>query len=495
MKTKNLKMLLVLIVMLLAHSTNLLAQKGNGNITVQERKVDNFTSIELTGNQKIILLQGDVQSIKVETDENLQEKVQFHVNSGKLDLDLKGIGEVTKLNITITCKDIYSISTNGISDVRTENVIKSDKLYISASGASNMDINLNVKELETNISGAANVVLTGKATINNVAVSGAGNLKATDLETEKTYAKVSGVGKAKVNATAEIKGGISGSGEISYKSKPPVFEVNEMTVDSDQGSARASDTTKFNFGNKKMIIIDEDGNKADAKEDKEDSRFDGNMFRRKNKNKTKIYWAGINLGVNGYLSNDYSFSIPTDYRMDLNYGKSWFVDINFAEFSVPIVKKYMHLVTGMGFEFTNYRFDQKVKPISNNPDNVFMMQSDTSSNLIKTKLSTTFFQIPLLFQFDTRKIRKNNTFHLTMGVIGGVRVESHSKQAYKYEKTKDISKSTEKFDLSPFSAAATVRIGYGPVNIFATYTFTRMFKSNYSPEVYPFTIGFTLLNF
>jgi hypothetical protein len=492
MKTLDFRRLIILTLLVFISSINIFAQKGNGNIISQDRKVDDFKSIELSGDQKIILTQGAVQGIKVETDENLQEKVQFIVKNGTLQIDNRGAGDATKLVIYITCKDISEITATGVAEIKADNEIKSDKLNISASGASNIDMHINVKELETNISGAANMKLSGKANTNNASVSGAGNLKATELETEKTIVKVSGVGKAKIHATAEIKGGVTGAGEIAYKSKPPVYEVNEMTVDGDDNDMRPGDTTRFNFGNKKMIIIDEDGHKKHSVEDKEDSHFNGNFFKRKNK--TKIYWAGVNIGVNGYLNNEYGLNIRDEFRMDLNYGKSWFVDINFLEFSVPIVKKYMHLVTGMGFEFTNYRFDLKVKPIPNHTE-FFLMQPDTSSSLVKTKLAATYFQIPLLLQFDTKKIRKNNTFHLSLGVIGGVRVESHSKQVYSYGKTKDKDKSFDKFDLAPFTAAATVRLGYGPVNLFATYNFTRMFKSNYSPELYPFTIGITLLNF
>lgn len=492
MKTLKLNRLILLAIMIFVSSANIFAQKGNGKIITQERNISDFKSIELSGDQKIILSQGEVQNIKVETDENLQDKIQFVVNDGVLKIENKGAGDPTKLIIYVTCKEISEISATGVSDVKADNEIKSDKLNISASGASTIEMHLNVKELETNISGAASMKLYGKANINNASVSGAGNLKASELETEKTIAKVSGVGKAKINATAEVKGGVTGAGEISCKNKPPVYEVNEMTVERDENDMRPGDTTKFNFGNKKMIIIDEDGHKKDEVEDKEDSHFNGNFFKRKNK--TKIYWAGVNIGVNGYLNNEYGLNIRDEFRMDLNYGKSWFVDINFLEFSVPIVKKYMHLVTGMGFEFTNYRFDLKVKPIPGHTE-FFLMQPDTSSSLVKTKLSSTYFQIPLLLQFDTKKIAKNNTFHLSLGVIGGVRVETHSKQVYKYGKTIDKDKSFDKFDMAPFTAAATVRIGYGPVNLFATYNFTRMFKSNYSPELYPFTIGITLLNF
>ena len=39
---------------------------------------------------------------------------------------------------------------------------------------------------------------------------------------------------------------------------------------------------------------------------------------------------------------------------------------------------------------------------------------------------------------------------------------------------------------------ATARIGWGWVNVFATYSLTTLFKTDRGPELYPFSVGLTI---
>ena len=43
--------------------------------------------------------------------------------------------------------------------------------------------------------------------------------------------------------------------------------------------------------------------------------------------------------------------------MNLNTGKSWNHNLNFLEYGFGLGTSYVGLVTGMGFEFSNYVFD------------------------------------------------------------------------------------------------------------------------------------------
>ena len=60
-----------------------------------------------------------------------------------------------------------------------------------------------------------------------------------------------------------------------------------------------------------------------------------------------------------------------------------------------------------------------------------------------------------------------------------------------YSKAKDF----DDFHMQPFKFDATVRIGWGFVNLYATYSINQMFKKDKGPEVYPWTIGITFVNF
>ena len=104
-----------------------------------------------------------------------------------------------------------------------------------------------------------------------------------------------------------------------------------------------------------------------------------------------------------------------------------------------------------------------------------------------------------------------NSFHITLGAIAGVRIGSYTKQVYnnKEETYFLVDNSGNKvatfemdhytvldrgaYHLNPFKIDAAFRIGWSHLNLFGTYSVTRMFQKNQGPELYPFTVGITLL--
>ena len=59
--------------------------------------------------------------------------------------------------------------------------------------------------------------------------------------------------------------------------------------------------------------------------------------------------------------------------------------------------------------------------------------------------------------------------------------------------SRNIVKNHNSFYLQPFKFDATVRFGYGIINLFATYSLNTMFQSGRGPELYPVTAGITLV--
>jgi hypothetical protein len=307
---------------------------------------------------------------------------------------------------------------------------------------------------------------------------------------------MTGASNAKVEAKDKLSGSLSGISDLKYKNQPAVVDLDKS------GNA----TNKIDsIIEKKEIIINEDNdesnnNDADSNEGEEHrdnhrnhEKGHGNFLMGKS-NHTYIHWVGISTGINGYLDADNNFSTPAGYEfMQPDYGKSWFVDLNFLQYGLPIVKNYWHLVTGMGFQINNYVIekDHILKPNTNYLD----YSVDTTVSYKKNKLSDVYFQIPLLFQFDTPKVKKNNTFHLLFGVVGGIKVGAWTKQKYDNNDSKNFRTTRDDFNLAPFRWSAMVKLGYGPVNVFASYQLNQMFKPDHGPQLYPFTVGITLLGF
>lgn len=266
----------------------------------------------------------------------------------------------------------------------------------------------------------------------------------------------------------------SAAGGSSTLSPDSVLPADTITPPADK------DTTIVRIGKKDVKVIDHDGGTEilwgkDKHKDKPD-HFNG-------------HWEGIEFGFNAFDKPDYSMYNGADKDfMSLNQGKSLEFNSNFYELNIGLCKNYVGLVSGMGLSFNNYRFEnpytlQKgqyiTEPVRLNPD-----------NLSKTKLAITYLNVPVLLEFQIPVNQKEGRLFINAGLIGGVKIGSHTK--VKHGDTKDKDRSG--FNLNSFKYAATARIGYKDICLFANYSLTPLFESGKGPELTPFTIGISFLD-
>jgi len=263
------------------------------------------------------------------------------------------------------------------------------------------------------------------------------------------------------------------------------------------------DSVKVIVGNR-VLHVDEDGNVR---------------FSRYKKHKFNGHWAGFGLGINGYVNPDFNMSFPKEYEyLDLRMSKSVSVHINFFEQNVALAKNQKWgMVTGLGLSWNNYRFS---RPTRLNPDSSYLIgYIDEGISIRKSKLTAFYFNIPLVFEFQTNSRHKKNSFHMGLGMIANVRLSSHTKKYYNelnkefeitqfdpstdnyetryYATSPNYSKAKtfNDFHLQPFKFDATVRIGWGFINLFANFSVNQMFKKDKGPELYPWEAGITLVSF
>lgn len=538
---KTLKLTLTGMMLLTLLFTSVKAQtKGNGGVTTQEREVPVFDAIKVGCAINLYVSQGDKQMVKVVTDENLQDRIITKVTNGTLSLSCDKIKDATKMNVYVTAVNLSKIDASGASKVTGETLLKSDAfgLYTSGaaktnlnietgtfnnetSGAASNTISLAAKTVNTEVSGAGFLSLKGSAETHKTQVSGAGSLKALEFVTDNTDANVSGAGNAKIMARKQLKADLSGAGNLTYFDKDNIKKIGKsgqyqitfdgmenvksvviedenedvdpnetgkeswnLSDDNDSVTVIVNDkrvvvvtgdTVKVNLGQRDYVISD-DGVKI-SKHDKK-PKFDG-------------HWAGFELGVNGFLNKDMAIDYPAGYSfMDLNYAKSIAVNINFFEQNINLIGQKLGLVTGMGISWNNYRFDKNVVLTHEGEFDGFN-DLDPTRNYEKSKLVVSYLRVPLMLEYQTNGKMKANSFHVSGGVVGAVRIGSHSKIIYNGNKSKDRSD----FYINPFKVDAIAKIGWGIINLYGTYSLTEMFRQNKGPVAYPFEIGITLASF
>jgi len=236
------------------------------------------------------------------------------------------------------------------------------------------------------------------------------------------------------------------------------------------------------------------------KNDFTDGDWDWSKWHRHNRDHFHGHWAGFELGLNNYVDKNNNFDLPVYANgqkasfMDLNPTHSWAFALNFLEYNIPLIKKYVGLTTGMGLEWNGYYFKNNVKLTERN-DSIVGIDPGNGISYAKNKLRTTYLNIPLIFEIQIPTGENHRMFYIAAGVVGGVRLWSsmrylYSKDGYSYDEVADGD-----YQLNTFRYGFTARIGYGALKLFANYEVTPLFKTGNGPELHPVTIGLTLLSF
>jgi hypothetical protein len=248
-----------------------------------------------------------------------------------------------------------------------------------------------------------------------------------------------------------------------------------------------NDTTSIRIGRRNIEIVEE-GGKTDVSIHRIEKDENGKGWRRgKHFNG---HWSGFELGFNGLTDEDYSLYPATDADfMELDQPKSMEVNINFLEYSI-VLDSHIGLVTGMGFSMNNYRFDHDLTLVKGD-NHIIPLWFNEDQKVEKSKLTASYLTVPLLLEFQIPVNGRSNRLFISGGLIGGINLGSHTKVKYDHSKEKDRGS----FNINPFKCSATVRAGFNDLSLYASYGLTPLFKNDKGPELFPFSIGISLVNF
>lgn len=254
------------------------------------------------------------------------------------------------------------------------------------------------------------------------------------------------------------------------------------------------DTTEIEIGDLEIKIVDNDDETAVFFKENEDSdttkdeKYKWELTENKKK-KFKGHWAGFEVGLNNYVDKDFSISrTPENSFMDLNTAKSWNFNLNFTQYSLPLIGTRFGMVTGMGVEWNNYHF-AKNSTIQKNVNTETVEELPLQGSLKKNRLQTTYLTVPLLMELQLFKGKRSKRLYVATGVIGGLKVFSNTKYKATVDGVKKSDKQRSDFYLSPFRYGVTGRIGYKSINLYMNYYPTPLFVEGRGPELYPFALG------
>ncbi len=266
-------------------------------------------------------------------------------------------------------------------------------------------------------------------------------------------------------------------------------ENTEATPTKADSTIAKSDTTRIQIGKTEVLVIEDKSEGGKTKVEINKVEKEKEPKNNKSSKADLIHWSGFELGVNTWINKDGNFGEPSGHNyLELNEAKSLAINLNMFEKSVRIIGDNLQLVSGLGLSWNNYRFRKDITLYS---DSSIIGANYDEEDYRKNKLTVSYLTVPLLLEFNSSSEAKKS-FHVSAGVVGGLRLGSHTKQV-KADGTK-LPKIKDDFNMNPFRYDATVRIGFGNYTVFGSYALNSMFRDGQGPELYPFTAGIVILN-
>jgi|LZCG01.1.fsa_nt_gb uncharacterized membrane protein YciS (DUF1049 family) len=171
----------------------------------------------------------------------------------------------------------------------------------------------------------------------------------------------------------------------------------------------------------------------------------------------------------------------------------------YSMYAFPIKNSNFSIDLGAGFGSHNLYHDNNVLEKDEQGNTQFGVIPDTLANgaginVNNAKMNFTYLDIPLEFKIETE-----NAIRAAIGFKVGMLINSMSK--YKGDNYIDGSGDEIKLkeknldNVNRFRYGPTVRVGYKWIDLSAYYSLSTLFEENKGPEMYPVSVGISLVKF
>lgn len=198
------------------------------SVIKEQRKVSDFTEINLSIPAELYLTQGSKNEVFLEGDEKVLEKVVTEVKNGELNIEFENrynYKGFSTLKVYVTVKQIEKLVLTGSGKIISQSPINSDKIGLLISGSGDIQIDeLTPKRVGVMISGSGDIRIKGNSNVEflEATVTGSGDFVSDGLKFSNGNLTITGSGTINAYIQDELDAVITGSGRIHYKGNPVI---------------------------------------------------------------------------------------------------------------------------------------------------------------------------------------------------------------------------------------------------------------------------------
>jgi len=207
--------------------------KGSGTVGAEDRKITNFTKLNIAGDYTIILKQDSSLTLNISGDDNLLKYVRTDMDGDELKIDTKkNLCSKHGFTVKIGVRNINDIRASGAVDMSSDGKLNVKDISMSFSGACKVNMDMAANNVRTEGSGSTEVTLKGQAANHSVEFTGSGKLSALDFVVNKYTIHTTGASHSQINVLNELNVSSTGSSDIEYRGNPATINNNKTGASS-----------------------------------------------------------------------------------------------------------------------------------------------------------------------------------------------------------------------------------------------------------------------
>ena len=246
---KALRLLLLTMSALLLNACGMNIIVGSGKLMQETREAKGFEQVVLSVPARLILTQGESESLEISAEDNLLPYIHSKVVNGILTISVEpgttNIRPTEEILIHLSVKQISAVIVNGSGKIES-GTVNADRLIFQINGSGEIEIeeiktgllNANIngtgemsfasiaaKTTSLSIDGSGKYLVSGQSNDAKISINGSGKIQAENLECEQVQASINGAGNISIWASEQITASVTGSGNITYHGQAKVSKI------------------------------------------------------------------------------------------------------------------------------------------------------------------------------------------------------------------------------------------------------------------------------
>lgn len=205
--------------------------RGSGNVETETREVSDFQRVSIDGVGELHLVQGEQESLRIEAEDNILDKIETRVVGGKLTIGYESgflgwnIVPTEPIRFYLTLPELDEMTVNGGVKIMSE-AWEGNDLLLTINGAADIELeSVSLNRLELRLEGGSDCEISGETGSLEVRVDGAGAVDLDELRSSTAEITVNGLSDVRVWVTDSLDVEINGAGQVGFYGDPEVTSV------------------------------------------------------------------------------------------------------------------------------------------------------------------------------------------------------------------------------------------------------------------------------